>query len=77
MWPQSVSKLHQQCNACWLQAVDDTPRRDAAQQQQAETPSESARRKTSFFQRLSPLLGRKEGAGSQEVRCLQDQYRHF
>ena len=47
-------------------AVEGTPR--AAEQQQQATPPGSAARRGSFFERLSPLLGRKkDGSASQEV----------
>ena len=47
-------------------AVEGTPR--AAEQRQQATPPGSAARRGSFFERLSPLLGRKkDGLASQEV----------
>lgn len=54
------------------QAAEGTPRAEAQQQQTVATPPGSASRKgSSFFQRLSPLLRKKEaGRESQEVRLL-------
>jgi hypothetical protein len=47
-------------------AVEGTPR--AAEQRQQATPPSSATRRGSFFERLSPLLGRKkDGSASQRV----------